>query len=114
MQAVSVKQVADAKYRSDASLLVNQLIGDMWVGDRTPATLSANFSSPGGAGYISWLSNVTSTLPGIVVNAPAVNAPTVTVDAATGLVTVTIFWLAPNEAPGTIAHQYVAIAQIKN
>ena len=37
MQASAVKSSADAKYRSEASLLANELIGQMWVSDRTRA-----------------------------------------------------------------------------
>ena len=35
MQASAVKTSADAKYRSEASLLANELIGQMWVSNRT-------------------------------------------------------------------------------
>ena len=31
LQAVSIKNVADSKYRADASFLANQLIGQMWT-----------------------------------------------------------------------------------
>ena len=109
MQAVAVKQVSDAKYRSEACLLANQLIGTMWASDRIPATLKANFdSSTAGAAYTTWASNVSATLPGV----PA-NPPTVDVDAATGAVTVTVYWLAPSELSTAVAHRYVALAQIK-
>lgn len=109
MQAVAAKQVTDAKYRSDACLLVNQLIGTMWASDRTPATLKANFdSSVGGAGYTVWLTDVSTTLPGVAANPPAVD-----VSASTGAVTVTVFWLAPSEVSTAIAHRYVALAQVR-
>ena len=47
LQATSVKQSADAKYRTEAALLANEIIGQMWVSDRTTAVLQANFESPG-------------------------------------------------------------------
>ena len=106
LQAVAVKQVGDARYRSEAALLANQLLGTMWVSDRTAATLQTNFNT-GGTGYTAWLTTVAATLPGI-----AANPPTVVVDGA-GTVTVTINWLAPSEAANTAAHRYVAIAQMK-
>lgn len=120
MQAASIKQAGDAKYRTDANLLVNQLIGQMWVSNRTAATLANNFASPNGAAYLAWVGNadtpgtVQATLPGIDTNPPTVvvtqvagTAPPLT---ASSLVTITVFWQVPGE---TVAHQHVAIAQIK-
>lgn len=45
LQAVSMKLAGDAKYRSDASLLAQELIGQMWVSDRVPADMSALFAT---------------------------------------------------------------------
>lgn len=111
LQTTSIQQASNAKYRSDASLLANQLIGRMWVGDRTAATLQTNFAT-GGASYNAWLADVQATLPGATVSAPTV-AVTANGTAADGTVTVNIFWKAPNEAASLAAHQYTAIAQIK-
>ena len=74
MQASAVKASRDAKYRSDASMVANQLIGQMWVGNRTPATMQANFqgsAGSGGSGYTAWLAEVQTALPGAVANPPA-------------------------------------------
>ncbi|MDO9421637.1 MAG: type IV pilus modification protein PilV [Herminiimonas sp.] len=125
MQAVSVKQVTDAKYRSDASLLASQLLGTMWVNlDRrstvTPAAaatgLKANFdtsTSTASAALTNWKAAVANALPGI---SDDVNQPTVDVTAIgttnDGTVTVTIFWLAPGD-PSQDAHKYVTVAQIR-
>ena len=111
MQASAIKSSTDAKYRSEASLLANQLVGQMWVGDRTPATMQTNFQ--GGAGtdgpvYTAWYSEVQATLPG-----SGANPPTVTIDPATSLVTIALLWKAPNDAPSDPAHRYTLIAQIK-
>jgi type IV pilus assembly protein PilV len=106
MQATAVKQVTDARYRSEASLLVDQLLGTMQVSDRSAAALQTRFST-GGTGYTGWLGNVSATLPGI-----ASYPPSVAVN-ANGTVTVTVRWRAPNEDASAGAHQYVAIAQIK-
>jgi len=105
LQATSVRQSSNAKYRSDASLLANQLIGQMWVTDRTTATLQ-NFST-GGSTYATWLSDVQATLP-----VSAASAPTVAVTAA-GQVTVDIYWKAPNEEAAAPAHRFTSIAQVK-
>jgi len=45
LQAVSIKLTEDAKYRSDAALLAEELLGQMWASDHTPATLSALFGT---------------------------------------------------------------------
>jgi type IV pilus assembly protein PilV len=106
LQATVVKQVTDAKFRTDASMLANQLLGTMWVSDRTTGTLQTNFNT-GGASYNAWLAQVTATLPGA-----AANPPTVAVSNQ-GVATVTIRWLAPSEAAGTAPHRYIVIAQIQ-
>lgn len=111
MQSMAVKQVTDAKYRSEASLLVNQLLGTMWASNRTATALQTKFNT-GGDGYNAWLADVSAALPGI--NA---NPPTVVVDNQ-GVVTITVHWLAPNEAllpdgSTAAAHKYITVAQIK-
>jgi type IV pilus assembly protein PilV len=116
MQTIAVKETTDAKYRSEACLLANHLLGTMWVSNRTTAALQANFNT-GNTGYMAWLGDVTTpsntpgtvadTLPGV-----AANPPTVNVD-ATGVVTVTVNWIAPNEPASATPHSYVAIAQIR-
>jgi type IV pilus assembly protein PilV len=114
LQATAIKQGTDAKYRSDAAMLANQLLGTMRMGDRTPATLQSTFAgdanNQSNSGYNNWYTeNVTNMLPGTANNPPAV-----TVDAASGMVTVQVFWLSPSEPSGTAAHSYTAVAQIKD
>lgn len=106
MQATSIQQSSGAKYRSEASLLANQLIGQMWITDRTAATLQANFNT-GGTGYNAWLANVQATLP-----TAAASAPTVSVSAA-GVATINLFWKAPNEESGAPPHRFTTVAQIR-
>ncbi len=126
LQAAAVKQSADAKYRTEAALLTNEVIGQMWVSDRTTAVLEANFESPGGAAYNNWLARVGGVLPvAPVANVAGANcptpAPTITIDpagiATAGTATVTVFWRAPNEPLDVnclpAPHSYVAIAQIR-
>jgi type IV pilus assembly protein PilV len=115
LQGTAVKQVTDARFRSDAALLANQLIGQMWLTDRLSTTLNDQFTAAGAsnAKYTAWKTMVTSTLP-----VPTSQSPTVVVNhtagaSGEGTVTITIFWLAPSEPSGTTPHQYVALAQIK-
>lgn len=110
MQAAAVNAVGDAKYRSDAAILVNELIGRMWASDRTTATLQANFNSPSGASYTSWLASVQTTLPGV--SSGSAPSPTVAID-ATGTATITVYWKAPNEPTTNPAHNHIVIAQVR-
>jgi type IV pilus assembly protein PilV len=91
MQALSVKYVADAKYRADASFLANQIIADMWV--QRPALASYNYIGSGTvpAQIDGWVTSVRDALPGA-----ATNLPIITADATTGQVAVTVRWRAPN------------------
>lgn len=106
LQVTSVRQSSNAKYRSEAALLVNRLIGEMWVSDRVVANMQTNYNT-GGAAYTTWATAVQANLPG-----SAASAPTVVV-AADGQVTVNVFWKAPNEAAGDPEHRYTAIARIR-
>ena len=106
MQVTSIQQSSGAKYRSQASMLARDLIGQMWVSDRTAATLQTDFNT-GGTKYATWLANVQATLP-----TAAAGAPTVSVSAQ-GVATINLFWKAPNEAPTAPAHKYTTVAQIR-
>ena len=103
LQGASIKNTVSAKYRTDASLLANQIIGQMWIDDKTNASLQTNYNSPGGAKFITWKTNVANTLPGV-----ASNAPTIAINAS-NVATVTIWWQSPGESA---PHNYVAIARI--
>lgn len=119
LQATSVKLSTDAKFRSEASLLGNQLIGEMWASDRTPATLQTNFQGGQGTNgpqYLAWRASVLNAqtgLPGSVANPPTVQIVTVPpilpAISTSSLVTITIFWQAPGE---TSVHNFVTVAQI--
>ncbi|AXQ28961.1 prepilin-type N-terminal cleavage/methylation domain-containing protein [Solimonas sp. K1W22B-7] len=111
LQATSVNESSTARYRTDASLLANQLIGQMWVANRTNAALTAAFASPGGTAFATWNTTVNNTLPGA-----ATYPPTVVVDTIAGVngsrVTITVRWKTPAEKPTDAAHQYTVITQI--
>ena len=126
MQAAAIKASSDAKYRSEAGLLANEIIGRMWVSDRTQATLQTAFSSPGGTAYQAWAwggsastsgtqtapasGTVLGTLPGSQGNPPTVAIVSITTTTPpSSQVTITVFWQAPGD---TTAHRYTTIAQI--
>ena len=115
MQTSAIKSSTDAKYRSEASLLANELIGQMWVSDRTQATLQNNFqggSGTDGAAYTNWYSTVRSALPGTVTYPPTVNIVP-GANPATSVVTVVLQWKAPSDPPTDPAHRFTVTAQIQ-
>lgn len=103
--AASIRSNADAKYRNDASMLANQVVGQMWVKDKSNTALKSDFESPGGTEYASWKSTVASMLPGV-----ASNAPTIDID-DDNVATVRVQWQAPGD---TAPHSYVLVARINS
>jgi len=114
LQSVAVQSTSTAGFRTTASLLSKDLIGRMWLSDRTPATLQANFAGPGssaGAGYTAWLATVTAAqLPGVATYPPQVTFAPATGGGTAPIATITIFWKAPGD---TSEHKYVETAQVK-
>jgi len=128
LQGSAVKVSSDAKYRSEAALLANDLIGRMWAGDRTQATLQTAYASAtSGAAFQRWAwvgglaaspGTQAAPAPGTVLGAlpgAAANLPIVTIVSSTGtaipssLVTIEVRW----QVPGTSeVHRYVTTAQI--
>lgn len=114
LQAVVIKETAEAKYRMEAALHTDRLLGQMWASNKV--ALAADFASPGGARFATWRdevintdladSNKTPGLPGATANPPTV------VFGANNQVTVSVFWQQPGATAGTPPHQYVTITQI--
>ena len=104
MQGLAISYAADAKYRSDAAFLANELVGQIWV-DRAQME---EFKYPGGAAaqLTAWRTKLDAALPGT-----AANPPVITVDAATGIVDITIKWQAPS---ADSARSYRSIAIVTN
>lgn len=108
LQAASIKNVGDAKYRADASFLTDQIIGRMWA-DR--ANLPCYTHQPAGAcsspaskaNLQNWLDNVGSLLPGATASLQQI-----LVD-ADNQVTVRVKWRAAQDAH---THTFVAVAHI--
>jgi type IV pilus assembly protein PilV len=96
LQANSIVQVSQSKYRTDASYLANQIIGQMWVDQTNIATYT---SAGGNAQRTTWDAVVAKTLPG----------GTGTITRAGSAVTVTELWKAPDDSA---AHNYIAVANI--
>lgn len=129
LQANAIKQSGQAKYRADATLLANELIGQMWLTGRNFATLNTAFTSAsgGGAQYNAWRTRVEANLPGASAHPPVVALTQIQpLDAivagaaasAVGLtpstrVTITMRWKAPGEPAGDPPHSFVLVNEIK-
>ena len=113
LQAMSVQQSTDARYRSTASQLADQLMGQMWVmGARNVATLQAQYNTCSGSscpGYTTWANTVKDALPGVTLT--GTTKPVVNVDAA-GIITITLYWRAPTEDAAASPHRYDLQGQI--
>jgi len=112
----AVRQATGAELRTTAAMLATDLIGRMWMSDRTYSTLQASYgSTAAGTGYTSWKAAVTnSDLPGVASLPPTVTFTTVSGGGSSAisssLATITIYWKGPGDSS---AHQYVALAQMK-
>ena len=95
LQAASIAQVSQAKYRTDASYLANQIMGKIWVDQANIAAYAAG----GSPGRVSWDNLVAKTLPGGLG----------TIVVAGRQVTVTITWKQPDDI---VVRRYVSVANI--
>jgi type IV pilus assembly protein PilV len=114
LQATASRASGDAKYRSDAAMLTDKLIAQMWLGD--VYNNSALFAT-GGATYNTWAATIdcanakaltTSCLPQA---SGTLNKPTVAFDNTNPnapSVTITVKWQSPSD---NAAHSYVSITQ---
>ncbi len=98
--ATAFQTFSDAKYRVDAALLADRLIGEIWV-DRANVALYAHAGGTwGGTDRISpWMTEVTNTLP----------AADATVAVVGAQVSVTVTW----QPAGAQRRQHVAIATLQ-
>jgi type IV pilus assembly protein PilV len=123
MQALSIKNSADAKYRADAAYLSNQIIGQMWVDRANLADYAyraaanacdASTTAPTSTAVGNWLRDISSVLPGVESGATNSLKPQISLDNSaitSTAVTVTVCWRLPNDvAP----HNHIATAQISN
>lgn len=112
LQSVAIAASTDAKYRSDASYLANQIIGKMWTDRGNVGTYSHLATgapcTPGGAAstnpaVLDWLADIAATLPGAASNIQSLSI------GAGNVLTVTICW---KRAQDTAYHRHVTVAQI--
>ncbi len=111
MQAVSVSNVSNARYRTEAAFLANEIISAAWIDRGVNAANVAQYAYPGGAApaVANWVNKVNTLMP-----QANLYPPTVQVNPVAGLangrqVVVTVRWRAP-DAISTSNH--VAIGYI--
>jgi type IV pilus assembly protein PilV len=119
LQAISINQSSDSKYRADAAFLANQIIGQMWADQSniatyaynaglTPAALAATtydatVQTPAGV-LNSWMTNLQTLLPRASPNMQQI------LIGANNVVTVTVRWW-PQQEPSP--HNHVVTTQIQ-
>lgn len=110
MQAVSVSNVSNARYRTEAAFLANEIISEIWV-DRganysnVPKYAVSGGTTGGAPGADRWVQKVRTLLPGSDTYPPEVAI--VTPASGGRQVTVTLRWKAP-EAVAPSNHVAVA------
>jgi len=104
MQALAIKHMSEAKYRSDAAFFANEIIGQMWVNRASLGTYAFAGAGAPPAAIDSWVTSIQNALPGVTA---AANLPIVTVAGTT--VTVTVRWQLPG---GADVHRHITMAYI--
>lgn len=110
MQSVAIKDVSQAKFRSDAAFLTQELMAQMWT-DNGNITL---YAFPGAgtppARLQNWVQKVNGTLPGNLLPVVTVTNPT----AQGASVTIQVFWQMPEEASQNppVQHTYTIVGAI--
>lgn len=108
LQGQAVNLASAAKYRTDAAMMAEQVVGQMWASNNaTAGVLATNFNSPSGVAYKTWAATVQSATRGLP--GAAGLPPTIVVD-GNNQVTVTVFWQAPNDVN---PHKYITQTQIQ-
>lgn len=108
MQATALQDVAQAKYRSEAAFLSDQLVAEMWGNSANVSKYAWSGTGGAPAEISSWVSTVQGKLPG------ATDYPPTIVVTAANQVTVTVRWLASRErGQGGPPHSYSTIAYIR-
>jgi type IV pilus assembly protein PilV len=111
MQGVAMRTTIDAKYRSEAGFLANEVIGTMWVdqanlANYATASLTCPTSPPHVPRPCDWINRVKTALPQDTTT-PGNTAPIIVVNGRQ--VTVTVRWMRPGE---TTVSNHEAVATI--
>jgi type IV pilus assembly protein PilV len=121
-QASAIRASAEARSRSDATLVASQIISDIWAGNpagNNPSQITgASLNAFIGNQIVGWRARAASMLPQSALPGGA-QPLTITVSSGandgaqvTNVVAVTVKWLAPGEAAGTPVHSLTLSTQI--
>jgi type IV pilus assembly protein PilV len=105
MQALAIKHMSDAKYRSDAAFFASEIIGQMWVNRASLGTYAYAGAGAPPAAIDNWVTSIQNALPGVT--AAANTLPIIAVAGTT--VTVTVRWQLPG---GADKHSHITMAYI--
>ena len=110
VQAKSATMMSSTKFRSEAGLLADRIVAEMWV--NSPNLASYAYPGTGTvpatlAGTNGWLNAVTTTLPGAAAHPPQIAVTNV---GGSNQVTVTIYWAPP--ANNGVVHKHSVMAYI--
>ncbi len=97
--ALAFNTFSDAKYRVDAALLADRLIGEMWVDRANVATYAFSGGTTTVGRLAPWLAELRQTLP----------AADATVVVVGNVVTVTVSW----QTPSNDRHRHVAVTTLQ-
>jgi type IV pilus assembly protein PilV len=108
IQALSVKDNAQAKYRTDAGFIANQIAGDIGIDAANYATYAGTYDATDNAAN-PWAVAAVAALPS--------GRAVVAVDVPTATLTITISWVPSSETAAAIAtagyrHQYVLTTRV--
>ncbi|HTQ73543.1 MAG TPA: hypothetical protein VMI74_04595 [Burkholderiales bacterium] len=114
MQGVAIKDVAAAKYRSEAAYLAQQLLSQMWT-DNGNIMAYAYAGGPPPAKIQEWVTNVQNKLPDAANQPPLVTISNVVPPAPAapvgGTVQITLRWRLPEEiSQGLPPHSFTVVA----
>jgi type IV pilus assembly protein PilV len=117
MQAVAIKDVAAAKYRSEAAFLAQELLAQMWTDNGNIGTYAFTGAGAPPAKIQAWVNKVQSRLPDganqppvVTLTNPIPAAPAVPTGAT---VQITVRWRLPEEiTQGLPAHGHTVIAYV--
>ena len=112
LQATAIKNVAQSKYRSDASFLADQILGQMWADRSNIASYAYTGGSPPQK-VAAWVQQVKDALPNAQNTPPKIAIVTTNYAGPPAYnayqITVTVFWQAPDEHS---SHQHQTTALI--
>ncbi len=111
MQGTAVQNMGEAKYRSDAAFIANQIVADMWGNSTNLAGYAYSGSGSVPSLLLNWMNTAQSRLPGVDVVARK-NLPIITLG-ANNQVTVTVRWQQGRDVgTGAPPHSYALVAYI--